>query len=180
MAVLPGVRPGQIASVRRFDGVELVRQNRASATWLRRAWSQKGTYWARFAMPGAGDSEAARSAGESGTSSGNTNDASAVTVTVAVSSGVGVTVAEITTVLVTPWVSVITTVMFTLSGVGVKVGIGLWVGVGGKVEVGVAVLPGGAVLVGTEVGLAVKVGGISRATSCTNRERARKLPIPRQ
>jgi hypothetical protein len=103
-----------------------------------------------------------------------------VTVTVAVSSGVGVTVAEITTVLVTPWVSVITTVTFTLSGVGVKVGIGLWVGVGGKVEVGVAVLPGGAVLVGTEVGLAVKVGGISSATSCTNRERARKLPIPRQ
>jgi len=55
---------------------------------------------------------------------GNARDASAVMVTVAVSSGVGVTVAEITTVVVTPWVSVITTVMLTLSGVGVKVGIG--------------------------------------------------------
>lgn len=53
-------------------------------------------------------------------------------------------------------------------------------GVGGSVAVGVDVLPGGAVLVGMDVGLAVKVGGISRATSGTNRERARKLPIPRQ
>ena len=53
-------------------------------------------------------------------------------------------------------------------------------GVGGSVAVGVDVLPGGAVLVGMDVGLAVKVGGICRATLGTSRERARKLPIPRQ
>jgi hypothetical protein len=40
-------------------------------------------------------------------------------VTVAVSTGVGVTVAEMTMVLVSPSVEVITTVMLTVSGVGV-------------------------------------------------------------
>jgi hypothetical protein len=52
------------------------------------------------------------------------SDTSAVTVTVGVSTGVGVTVAEMMVVVVMPPVVVMTTVMFTLSGVGVKVGMG--------------------------------------------------------
>lgn len=53
-------------------------------------------------------------------------------------------------------------------------------GVGGSVAVGVAVLPGGATAVGTALGLAVNVGGVSRATSGTRLERRRNPPIPRQ
>jgi hypothetical protein len=52
--------------------------------------------------------------------------------------------------------------------------------VGGSVAVGVAVLPGGAIVVGTAEGLAVNVGGASRATSGTRLERRRNPPIPRQ
>jgi len=103
-----------------------------------------------------------------------------VLVMVGVKVAVGVTVAEITVVEVTPSVLVMTTVTLTLSGVGVKVGMGRWVGVGGSVAVGVAVLWGGATLVGMGVGLAVNVGGISRAVSVTRRERRRKLPMPKQ
>jgi hypothetical protein len=46
--------------------------------------------------------------------------------------------------------------------------------------VGVAVLWGGAALVGMAVGLAVNVGGSSRAVSVTRLDRAMKLPMPKQ
>jgi hypothetical protein len=60
------------------------------------------------------------------------------------------------------------------------VGIGRWVGVGGSVAVGVEVLWIGAALVGVAVGVAVNVGGSSRAVSVTRRERSTRLPMPRQ
>lgn len=59
------------------------------------------------------------------TAKGSVSDVSAVIVAVGVRTGVGVTVAEMTTVLVTPGVAVMTTVMVMVSEVGVTVGVGV-------------------------------------------------------
>jgi hypothetical protein len=61
---------------------------------------------------------------------GTVSDVSAVMVSVGVKTGVGVTVAEITTVMITPGVEVTSTVMVIVSGVGVGSGVGVKVGIG--------------------------------------------------